>query len=64
MLAAHERRVGLQEVIWVKLPCFPEEFGQPFFVPELQSNAAIVDTVKFVGETSDGVLNLFRSLGA
>jgi hypothetical protein len=58
MLAAHERLVGLQKVIWIKLPCFPEEFGQTLFVPKLQSNAVIL-IPKIRGETTDGVLNLF-----
>jgi hypothetical protein len=58
MLTADERLVGLQKVIWIKFPCFPEEFGQTLFVPKLQSNAVILIT-KIRGETSDSVLNLF-----
>ena len=58
MLAAHERLVGLQKVIWIELPCFPEEFGQPLFVPKLQSNTLILIS-KIRDETSDSVLNLF-----
>jgi hypothetical protein len=58
MLAAHERLVGLEKVIWIKLPCFPEEFGQTLFVGKLQSNAVVlIPTIR--GETSDSVLNLF-----
>ena len=58
MLAAHERLVDLQKVIWIKLPCLPEEFGQTLFVPKFQSNAVIL-IPKIRGETSDSVLNLF-----
>ena len=57
MLAAHERLVDLQKVIWIKLPCLPEEFGQTLFVPKFQSNAVIL-IPKIRGETSDSVLNL------
>jgi hypothetical protein len=58
MIAAHERLVGLQKVIWVKLPCLPEEFGQTFFVLKLQSNAVIL-IPKIRTETSSSILNLF-----
>ena len=58
MLAAHERLVGLQKVVWIKLPCFPEEFGQTLLVPKLQSNAVIL-IPKIHGKTGDDVLNLF-----
>jgi hypothetical protein len=58
MLSAHDRLVGLQKVIWIKLPWFPEEFAQTLFVPKLQSNAVIlIPTIR--GETSDSALNLF-----
>ena len=58
MLAAHERLVGLQKVIWIKFPCFPEEFSQTPLVPKLQSYAVIlIPTIR--GERSDSVLNLF-----
>src|SRR6266481_3034342 len=42
MLPAHERLVGLQKVIWIKLPCFAEEVDQTLFVRKLQSNAVIL----------------------
>jgi hypothetical protein len=58
MLTAHEHLVDLQKVIWIKLPCLPEELGQTLFVPKLQSNAVIL-VPKIRGETSDSVLNLF-----
>jgi hypothetical protein len=35
MLAAHERLIGLHEVVWVKLSRLPEEFGQTLFVRKL-----------------------------
>jgi hypothetical protein len=58
VIAAHERLVGLQKVIWIKLPCLPEEFRQTLFVLKLQFDTVIL-IPKISGETSNSVLNLF-----
>jgi hypothetical protein len=58
MVTAHERLVGPHEVVWIKLPCLPEEFDQTLFRREIQSNAVILIS-KIRGETSISILNLF-----